>query len=99
MLNPANNLAGISGIGGTEVFRFLRQNMAQQQQGYHLNDLKQQVRSAIRVGHPLSAEIRLATKRSAVFRGDEKFLTHWTPVKDEAAVTVYVVITMAPTLL
>lgn len=67
-------------IAGSEVFRFLGQNMPTKQ-----SDYKARVRQAMRVGMPTSTPLRLQTRRSAIFRGDEPFLAHWTPLKDENA--------------
>ncbi|KAJ0116093.1 hypothetical protein J7T55_005039 [Diaporthe amygdali] len=89
MLNPAN-MAGTM-VAGSEVFRFFGLNMMAKQSEY-----KARVRNAIRVGMPISTELRLQTRRSAVFRGDEKFVAHWTPLKDEKAAVHYVVVTVAP---
>lgn len=77
-LNPANLAAGM--VAGSEVFRFLGQHMLTKQ-----NDYKPRVRNAIRSGMPTSTRLRLQTKRSAMFRGDESFLAHWTPLKDVKA--------------
>ena len=89
MLNPANNTEGT--VVGAEVFRFFRQNMIANNQEY-----KSRVRNALKGGHPVSATIHLQTKRSALFRGDERFITHWTPLKNENAVVHWVIVTMAP---
>lgn len=67
-------------IAGTDVFRFLGNNMLTKQ-----SDFKNRVRSAMRAGTPTSTPLRLQTHRSAVFRGDEPFVAHWTPLKDEKA--------------
>lgn len=77
-LNPAN-MAG-SMVVGSEIFRFFAQNMLAKQ-----NDYKARVRNALRAGMPTSTPLRLQTRRSAMFRGDEAFLTHWTPLKDDKA--------------
>jgi hypothetical protein len=89
-LNPANNTTLIA---GQEVFRFFRQNMVSKE-----TDYRNKVRSAIRAGNPISVELRLQTRRSARFRGDEVFVTHWTPLKDENAATHWVVIALASTM-
>lgn len=68
-------------VAGSDVFRFFGQNMLGKQ-----SDYKTRVRNAIRVGSPVSTGLRLQTRRSAVFRGDESFMAHWTPLKDEKAV-------------
>lgn len=67
-------------VAGSEVFRFLGQQMLSKQTEY-----KTRVRNAIRAGMPTSTQLRLQTKRSAMFRGDESFLAHWTPLKDAKA--------------
>ncbi|KAJ4389525.1 hypothetical protein N0V93_006995 [Gnomoniopsis smithogilvyi] len=87
-LNPAN-MAG-SLIVGSEVFRFFGQNMLTKQ-----NDYKTRVKNAIRAGLPTTTPLRLQTRRSAVFRGDEAFLAHWTPLKDEKANVSWIVVTLA----
>lgn len=91
MLHPANNTVGL--VAGQEVFRFLKQNMIN-----HQSDYKARVRSALRQGAPVSVEVRLQTRRSALFRGDERFATHWTPLKDEKSIVRWVVVTMAPAI-
>ncbi|KZL79721.1 blue light receptor [Colletotrichum incanum] len=91
MLHPANNTVGL--VAGQDVFRFLKQNMVN-----HQSDYKTRVRNGIRAGAPVSVEVRLQTRRSALFRGDERFMTHWTPLKDEKSVVHWIVITMAPTI-
>lgn len=70
-------------VAGSDVFRFLGLHMLSKQ-----SDYKARVRNAIRAGVPVSTALRLQTKRSAVFRGDEAFVAHWTPLKDEKATYV-----------
>ncbi|KAF3760387.1 hypothetical protein M406DRAFT_269000 [Cryphonectria parasitica EP155] len=77
-LSPAN-MAGTM-VAGSDVFRFFAQNMISKQSEY-----KTRVRNSIRGGTPVSTALRLQTKRSAVFRGDEAFMAHWTPLKDDKA--------------
>ncbi|KAK1584904.1 uncharacterized protein LY79DRAFT_610923 [Colletotrichum navitas] len=91
MLHPANNTVGL--VAGQDVFRFLKQNMMN-----HQSDYKARVRNGMRAGAPVSLEVRLQTRRSAQFRGDEKFMTHWTPLKDEKSAVHWIVVTMAPTI-
>lgn len=87
MLNPAN-LAD-SQIVGSDIFKFL---------GHHATsvtkDYRSKVRAALRWGQAISVDIHVSTRRSAMFRGDEKFSTHWTPLKDDHAITTFVVLTM-----
>lgn len=68
-------------VAGSEVFRFLGLHMLSKQSEY-----KTRVRNAMRAGVPVSTSLRLQTRRSAVFRGDEAFVAHWTPLKDDKAV-------------
>ncbi|KAH6647136.1 hypothetical protein BKA67DRAFT_663480 [Truncatella angustata] len=89
-LNPANNTGLIT---GQEVFRFFRQNMVTKE-----TDYRSKVRNATRSGNPISVELRLQTRRSARFRGDEVFTAHWTPLKDEKSATHWVVIALASTI-
>ncbi|KAL0941675.1 blue light receptor [Colletotrichum truncatum] len=91
ILHPANNTVGL--VAGQEVFRFFKQNMVNNQ-----SDYKGRVRNALRSGSPISLELRLQTRRSALFRGDEKFMTHWTPLKDEKSLIHWVVVTMSPAI-
>lgn len=77
-LNPATT-AGIM-IVGSDVFRFLGHHMISKQTEY-----RTRVKTAIRSGVPVSTALRLQTRRSAMFRGDEAFVAHWTPLKDEKA--------------
>lgn len=85
-LNPVNN-TGL--VAGQEVFRFFKQNMISKE-----TDYRSRVRNAIRAGSPISVELRLQTRRSAKFRGDEVFATHWTPLKDDKAAVHWVVIAL-----
>jgi hypothetical protein len=91
MLNPANT-SGL--VAGNDVFRFFRANMTVPQ-----NDYKARVRNSLRMGQPLSVELRLQTSRSALFRGDESFMSHWTPLKDDKGAVAWVVVTLAPVML
>lgn len=75
-LNPATT-AGIM-VVGSDVFRFLGHHMITKQTEY-----RTRVKTAIRSGMPVSTALRLQTRRSAMFRGDEQFVAHWTPLKDE----------------
>ena len=90
MLNPtilANNQ-----IVGTDIFKFISNNATQSTRDY-----KARVRNALKMGMAISVDIYLETRRSMVYRGDERFATHWTPVKDENAAVQYVVVTMGST--
>lgn len=91
ILHPANNSGGL--VVGQEVFRFFKQNMVTRE-----TDYRARVRAAVRAGQAVSTELRLQTRRSAMFRGDERFIAHWTPLKDDAAAVHWVVVTLAPAM-
>ncbi|KAH6648353.1 hypothetical protein BKA67DRAFT_661335 [Truncatella angustata] len=76
---------------GQDIFKFFKQY----QLNTHQADFKTPVKKAIKSGYPISTEIRLQTRRSAVFRGDENFATHWTPLKNEHGAPHWVVLTLA----
>lgn len=88
MLDPYS-LAGVP-VVGSDVFKFLGQHSSAIGR-----DFKQRVRAALKAGLALSLDLHLRTRRAIVFRGDEKFATHWTPLKDEAGRVNWVVLTMA----
>jgi hypothetical protein len=73
-------------IVGVDVFRFLTN---------HANllsrDFKSRVRSALKVGQAISLDLVLCTRR---YHGFEKFVTHWTPMKDEKGHVTFVVLTL-----
>jgi len=87
MLNPAN-LAN-SQIVGMDIFKFLNHHATSVSRDY-----KSKVRAALKAGQAISTDIRISTRRSAMFQGNEKFATHWTPLKDDHAMTTFVVLTM-----
>lgn len=91
VLNPQNLARGQ--IVGTDVFKFLAQHATTMSK-----DFKSRVKTALRMGQAVSADIRLSTHRAAVFRGDEQFVTHWTPMKNEVGVVTFVVLTMGSTV-
>lgn len=57
-------------------------------------DLKSRVKAALRVGKAISVEASLMTRHSVVKSKSEKCLLHWTPLKDEKARVVWVVLTV-----
>lgn len=75
---------------GHDIFHFLKSH----QLGNNQPDTRTPVRKAIKSGYPISQGIRLQTRRSAVYRGDENFMTHWTPLKNEHGVVHWVVVTL-----
>lgn len=74
-------------IVGVDIFKFL---------GHHANamsrDFKTRVKDAMKAGRPISLDVSLCTRQS---HGFEKFVTHWTLLKDEIGKVSYVVLTMA----
>ncbi|PPJ52031.1 hypothetical protein CBER1_10398 [Cercospora berteroae] len=73
------------------VFNFLKDNMKKRER----TDWTSKVRSSLKKGNPISVALHLQTKRSVVYRGDEKFMTHWTPMKDVQGKTEWVVLSLA----
>lgn len=106
--NNSNNSNGSNGarrtsshdskMVGSDVFKFLKSCMISPSAVNAAGDYKNRVRSCIRAGHPVSVDLRLQTRRSAKFRGDEAFVVHWTPLKDERAVAHWVIVTLVPTI-
>ncbi|ETS86397.1 hypothetical protein PFICI_00225 [Pestalotiopsis fici W106-1] len=78
-------------VVGQDIFRYFKQH----QPGTIQADFKSSVKKAIKSGMPASAGIRLQTRRSAAYRGDENFMTHWTPLKNEHGAVHWVVVTLA----
>ncbi|KAK8120491.1 hypothetical protein PG999_004611 [Apiospora kogelbergensis] len=83
---------------GSDVFKFLKSCMIGASAVTAAGDYKSRVRSCVRAGHSVSVDLRLQTQRSAKFRGDEAFVVHWTPLKDERAVAHWVIVTLVPTI-
>ena len=76
---------------GNDIFRVLNQHS-----GTTISkDFKNRVRSNLKMGRAVSLDINLATKRSLIMRGSEKFVSHWTPLKNEFGATGWVVLTLA----
>ncbi|KAL6718088.1 hypothetical protein ACLMJK_004173 [Lecanora helva] len=79
---------------GSDIFKFLGQHTASLPREY-----KSKIKDALRHGQAISASINLFTLKSLTrSRDDDKFFTHWTPVKDEKGATAYVVVTLSSTL-
>jgi hypothetical protein len=84
MLYPANPNSGQ--IVGIDVFRFLSLH------AHSLSrDFKSRVKGALKVGAAVSLELSLCTRQ---YHGFEKFVTHWTPLKDETGKVHFVVLTL-----
>lgn len=84
MLYPTKPNSGQ--IIGVDVFRFL---------GHHAHslnrDFKSRVKAAMKVGAAVSVELSLCTRQ---YHGFEKFVTHWTPLKDEKGSVCFAVLTL-----
>jgi hypothetical protein len=84
MLYPSKPNSGQ--IVGVDVFRFLNHH------AHSLSrDFKSRVKSALKVGAAVSLELSLCTRQ---YHGFEKFVTHWTPLKDEKGKVCFVVLTL-----
>ncbi|MCJ1378673.1 hypothetical protein MMC17_001772 [Xylographa soralifera] len=80
-----------TGFLGNDIFKVLAQYSPMLSK-----EFKNRIKTQLRQGRAISADINLATRRSIVTQGSERFATHWTPLKNEHAVVRYVVITFAP---
>lgn len=84
MLYPSQPNSGQ--IVGMDVFRFLSHHAHSLRR-----DFKSRVKGAMKVGAAVSLELSLCTRR---YHGFEKFVTHWTPLKDEKGKVYFVVLTL-----
>ncbi|SMR47950.1 unnamed protein product [Zymoseptoria tritici ST99CH_3D1] len=77
---------------GMDVFKFIKDNLLAPAQ---MPAFKDRVLAALREGRAVSVKVGLKTRRSVVGRGEEGFVSHWTPVKDERSQIGYVVVCLA----
>ena len=77
---------------GNDVFKFLSQHTASLSR-----DFKFKVKESMRVGMAISANINLLTLRSLTRRAEDRFVTHWTPLKDERGAVRQIILTLALT--
>ncbi|KIW66816.1 hypothetical protein PV04_06110 [Phialophora macrospora] len=75
-------------IVGMDIFRFLATHSAASKLG---SDFKTRVRAALKSGKPISLDLVLCTRR---YLGFEKFVSHWTPLKNEVGEVGWVVVTL-----
>lgn len=54
-------------------------------------DYKSAVKNALRMGQPISLELKLCARP---YMGFEVFVLHWTPLKDEVGAVTWVVLTL-----
>jgi hypothetical protein len=71
-----------------DVFRFLAMHSTASKLG---SDFKARVRTALKYGNPISLDLVLCTRR---YMGFEKFVSHWTPLKNEAGEVGWVVVSL-----
>lgn len=84
MLYPSKSNSGQ--IVGVDVFRFLANHADSLSR-----DFKSRVKNALKVGQAVSVDLTLCTRQ---YPGFEKFVTHWTPMKDEKGHVTFVVLTL-----
>jgi hypothetical protein len=77
---------------GTDVFRFVKDNLLAPTQ---MPAFRDRVLAALREGRAVSVKVGLKTRRSVMGRGEESFVSHWTPVKDERSQIGYVVVCLS----
>lgn len=60
-------------------------------------NLKSDIKKALSAGQAISTTIRVATPRANATQppGETKYVTHWTPLKDERGAVTYVVMTLS----
>ena len=72
---------------GVDVFRFL----ANHGSGSLSWDFKSTIKNRLKMGNPVSLELKLCARP---YMGFEKFMLHWTPLKDERGAVEWVVLTL-----
>jgi PAS domain S-box-containing protein len=80
---------------GTDVFRFLANHGTGSSSRFSSGDVswdfKSTIKSALKLGNPVSVEMRLCARP---LMGFERFVLHWTPLKDEKGAVHWVVLTL-----
>ncbi|KAK0269266.1 hypothetical protein LTS16_003208 [Friedmanniomyces endolithicus] len=72
---------------GSDVFKFLGNHGS----GSISWDFKSAVKSALKMGQAISLEMKLCARP---YMGFERFLLHWTPLKDEVGAVTWVILTL-----
>lgn len=72
---------------GSDIFKFL----ANHGSGSLSWDFKSAVKGALKMGQSISLEAKLCARP---YMGFEKFILHWTPLKDETGAVQWVVVTL-----
>ncbi|KAK4993370.1 hypothetical protein LTR66_006049 [Elasticomyces elasticus] len=75
-------------VVGTDIFKFLANHAS----GSLTRDFKSRVKAALKVGQPISLDVTLCTRR---YMGFEKFIVHWTPLKNDTGEVGWVVLTLS----
>ena len=78
---------------GNNIFKFLAQYTTTLPR-----EFKSKVQYAVKSGLSISTSINLFTLSSLTRPGDDKFFTHWTPMKDENGNIKYVIVTLSSAL-
>lgn len=99
---------GIAPICNKDIFKVLSEHSGSSSSSV-ARAFKTTVREALKVGKAVSVEMGLLTgfaerkggnwfggNREGLRRVEEKYVTHWTPTKDEEGRVRYVVLTIAP---
>lgn len=86
-MNPLN-----TPLVGREIFRFLSEYAIGLPRTF-----KTDVKRSISAGQAISTTIRLPIRRASAMApvGEEKYVTHWTPVKDANGDVSFVVMTLS----
>ena len=58
---------------------------------YYFSDFKSTVRGALKMGNAVSLELKLCARP---YMGFERFVLHWTPLKDEGGAVTWIVLTL-----
>ena len=87
LIDPTTDLTFLD----ADVFRVLAAHSTRM-----AKDFKSTVKQSLRMGRAVSMELNLATRRSIIMRGSERFASHWTPVKNEKGEVGWVIVTLAP---
>lgn len=72
---------------GADVFKFLANHSPSNLSW----DFKSSVKGALKSGLPISLDVKLCTRPNM---GIEKFVSHWTPLKDESGAVHWIVLTL-----
>ena len=79
--------AGQAQTVGSDIFKFL----ANHGTGNVGSDFKSAVKANLKAGHPISLDLKLCARP---YMGFEKFVLHWTPLKDEHGLVQWVILTL-----